>query len=83
MIDLPDQDNAKYLSDHECHSKTQGKNSFLTSYDVFPMSRSFANEEVQNDKCFLQLCYFKVLKRRRCGLHFSEMGQNQQMSMCV
>lgn len=43
----------------------RGKKSFLVSYDVFTRSRSFANEEVQNDKCFLgELCYFKVLKRQ-------------------
>ena len=64
MIDLPAQDKAKYLLDREHDSKTQGRNNFLTviSYDGFTRSRSFANEEVQNDKCFLgELCYFKVL----------------------
>lgn len=59
MIDLPGQDEARYQTDHEHGSKTQGRNSFLTeiSCGVLTRSRSFANEEVQNSKCFLdELC---------------------------
>lgn len=58
MIDVPGHE-GRYQTDRERGSKTQGRNTFLTeiSCGVFTRSRSFANEEVQNDKYFLnELC---------------------------
>lgn len=86
MTDLPDQDNAKHLPDHKHDSKTQGRNSFLTviTYDVLTWSRSFANEEVQNDKCFLrELCYFKMFKRHKDVVCISMRRFKKRKSLCM
>lgn len=56
----------------------------MISYDVFTRSRSFANVEVQNDKCFLGgLCYFKVLKRHNKDVVCILWEGSKRENLCV